>query len=55
MDAKKNANTPRPPPHPRSPPVFNEQVQKSQYYFFQAVEFLLPGKFLFVFSARSTK
>ncbi|CAN0191776.1 unnamed protein product, partial [Ectocarpus sp. 12 AP-2014] len=32
-----------------------KKVQKSQYYFFQAVEFLLPGKFLFIFSAKSTK
>ncbi|CAN0082026.1 unnamed protein product, partial [Laminaria digitata] len=31
------------------------RVQKAQYYFFQAVEFLLPGKFLFIFSAKSTK
>lgn len=40
---------------PPSPPFPVEQVQKSQYYFFQAVEFLLPGKFLFIFSAKSTK
>ncbi|CAN0290076.1 unnamed protein product, partial [Ascophyllum nodosum] len=32
-----------------------KKVQKMQYYFFQAVEFLLPGKFLFIFSAKSTK
>lgn len=31
------------------------QVQKLQYYFFQAVEFLLPGIFLLIFSAKSTK